>query len=141
MLQHILLEAIGMTGILGMLGYFLKKQNDKIESVDAKLKDMTKELSLELRLSKKEVVTLFHEICHERQASCSALIDTKIEGMKQQQGVICHKVDAFRTEQRDCWQRQESINDNVKVLIAKVAIVHPNDTVKVLTAKTATIER
>jgi hypothetical protein len=105
--------------IISLISYFLKKQNEKIENIDTKLKEISDVFTSEIKLTKKEVVGLFHEICHERQNSCATLMQTRIEGVQKQQNLICHKIDAMRIEQREAWHQQFAFNDVTKEHIAK----------------------
>jgi Na+-transporting NADH:ubiquinone oxidoreductase subunit NqrC len=108
-----------ITIIVSLISYFLKKQNEKIESIDVKLKQMSDFFVSEIKLTKKEVVSLFHEICHERQNSCATLMQTRIESVQKQQTLLCHKIDAMRVEQREAWSHQNSFNDITKEHLIK----------------------
>jgi uncharacterized protein HemX len=107
--------SVAASAVIAVLAYFLKKQNDKIESMDAKLGQLRELLSGELKLTKKEVVGLFHDICHERQESCYKVVATRLEGMQRSYDVLCQKIDLLRQDRAKDWDRQYSINEKLKV--------------------------
>ena len=114
-----IISGTGVIGIMSMIRYFLKKQNDKIESIDEKLRAISKDFSKEMKLTKKEVVALFHDICHERQSSCSSLMEVRIEGVQKQQTILCSNIEEVRSQNKEAWREQGLLNDTVKNHLAR----------------------
>lgn len=118
-----MIEVIAGTGfasVVAVVGYFLKKQNDKIDSVDVKLATITRDLKEEMKVTKKDMVDLFQDVCHERQGACSKLVDTKLENIKTVGTAICSKIEGIKADRFERWRKQELINDKYRDHMSKV---------------------
>jgi ABC-type Na+ transport system ATPase subunit NatA len=115
---------IGGTTLLAVVAYFLKKLVTKVdtngESVQEFRQQVLKDIgslkdgvNQSLLINKKEVISMFHEVCHERQGTCSGLVEARIENLKSHYLKICHRIDEMTNERKDAWKEQRNINSNL----------------------------
>jgi len=125
---HVLewIVATGFAGLSAVTGYFLKKQNEKIESVDTKISsvkdDIAKnkqELEESIKNNKKETIQMFQDICHERQDSCGRLQIEKLNSMHKEGEAMCMKISRIKEDRGYRWKSQEKLNDEIKKHLAK----------------------
>lgn len=112
-----LLTGSGLLGMTGVIGYFLKKQNEKIEGVDSKITNLQTNLRADVLNNKKEIIMMFQDICHERQLSCGKVQDVRLDGLHKEGKSICEKVNRIKEDRGEKWRNQERINDAVKILM------------------------
>jgi len=101
-----LFEAIaggGFIGMTGVIAYFMKEQNKKIESMGANLASM-----------RKEIVAIFQDTCHERQEHCMRLVETKMGNLRSKGEIICKKVEDMKDDRKSRWGKQEDLNEKIK---------------------------
>ena len=121
-LEGVITELIfggGAVSLSAVVGYFLRQQNAKIESVDQKLMTMRSDLKKDIKINKEEVINTFQNVCHERQDACKALQETKLEGMRKEGEALCRKIEVVKLEKDARWTKQEGINDQFKAHINK----------------------
>lgn len=136
-----LIASGGFTTLVGVVGYFMKKQNEKIESFDSKvitvrnelqknikdvgenlakdIKDSRADLLNDMKESKAEVVNIFQNVCHERQNACGRVFDQKLETIRKEGKSVCRKIDSIKDDRADRWKKQEVVNDKFKTHIAQ----------------------
>ena len=114
-----LITGSGFTGMTVVVGYFLRRRNEKIDAIDVKLDKMDKELKSDIKNNKAEIIQMFQDICHERQHACVGLQSEKMEGLRKEGQTICAKVKRIKEDRTEKWKKQETINDRVKDHIAK----------------------
>lgn len=69
----------GFGGLCIVTGYFLRQQNNKIESFSGQLDTTKKEIIQDVKNNKKELVEMFNKICIERQDACGKRMDLKFK--------------------------------------------------------------
>ena len=115
----------GGVTLLGVVTFFLKKTHDKIESTAAAVNSMNKSVAdqidaLELKLesetknSRKEIIEVFQDVCHERQGACGRLRDAMLSSVESQAKAACIKIGKVAEDREKRWEKQEIINDQIK---------------------------
>jgi hypothetical protein len=116
---------VGGTVLLGVVGFFLKKTHDKIDSTAAvvngleskfndRLDRFERQITSDLKVNKQEVIEVFQDICHERQESCSVLRDTKLANVEERTKLACTKISKVMDDRARAWDKQEVINESIK---------------------------
>jgi len=115
----------GGVTLLGVVTFFLKKTHDKIESTAAAVNSMNKSVArqidaLELKLesetknSRKEIIEVFQDVCHERQGACTRLRDALLLSVENKAKAACSKIEKVVLDRDKKWEKQELINDQIK---------------------------
>lgn len=115
----------GGVTLLGAVTYFLKKTHDKIDSTAAAVSAMNtsvadqidrleNKLEAETKNTQKEIIQVFQDICHERQGACGRLRDAMLRSVEAKAQAACHKIEKVVVDRDRRWDRQESINDQIK---------------------------
>lgn len=126
----------GGTVIMGVIGYFLKKQSDKIDNTAAavttlatknaesiaalsdkfetRIDRLEEKMELDAKSNKQETIQIFQDICHERQNACKLLRDEKLARVEAQTKVFCAKVERISEDRDKKWQKQDDLNERIK---------------------------
>ena len=115
---------IGGAGLIGVVAYFLKKlvtkvdtNSDEMASFRAQaLQDigsLKEGVNQSLLLNKKEIVAMFHDVCHERQGTCSGLVEAKLENLKSHYLKVCQRIDELTYARKDAWKEQRKTNSHL----------------------------
>lgn len=115
----------GIVGLIGVVGYFLRQKDKKIESItgaleklgidfDARLDKLEIKLEAETKSTKAEMIQVFQDICHERQGACGKLRDAMLQGVDQRAAAACNKISKVMEDRDRKWEKQEEFNDKVK---------------------------
>jgi hypothetical protein len=64
---------------------------------------------------KENLLTIFGDLCKERQAACGKNMETRIDGVKTQACLACKKVDELKKERTTKWIDQEIVNRKLLV--------------------------
>lgn len=111
--------------LLGVVGYFLKKTHEKIDStanavnqigkdVETKLDKLEIKLEIETKATKTEITQIFQDICHERQGACGKLRDAMLVSVENKAAAACGKIARVIEDRDKRWERQEQFNEQVK---------------------------
>ena len=115
----------GGVTLFGVVGYFLKKTIDKIDStatavavlgqnVESQIDRLEGRLEVETKATKVEIVKIFQDICHERQGACGRLRDAMLHSVEQKAQTACLKAERIMEDRERRWEKQEQINDQIK---------------------------
>ena len=97
-------QSIGIIGTMGtILGYFLKKTDKKIDDLADKMERF-----------EDRIIEKFCQICEERQGSCSALRDERLNAVKLTQGAFCSKLERLEEQRREDWREQKQWNARIE---------------------------
>jgi hypothetical protein len=55
----------------------------------------------------------FDSVCHERQASCAGLVDSKLDNIDTQFGHVCRKFEDMKRDREKKWEKQGHLNDHL----------------------------
>jgi hypothetical protein len=114
-----IITGTGITCLVAVNTYFLKRRNEKIDSLEKKIDTNHAELKIDIKNNKEETVKMFQDICHERQGACGKVFDEKLAGLRLEGTGICKKVERIKEDRREKWQKQDKINEKVQNHIAK----------------------
>lgn len=115
---------VGGTGLIAVVAYFLKKLVGKIdnnsEAMNVFRTQMLKDIGglkdgvqQSLLVNKKEIVSMFHEVCHERQGTCHSLVEARLDNLKTHYLKVCHRLDEITSERKEAWKEQRNVNSNI----------------------------
>ena len=115
---------LGGTGLIGVVAYFLKKLVSKIDNNSDNMASFRQKMiedigclkdgvNQTLLINKKEIVAMFHDICHERQGTCSGLVEARLDNLKSHYLKVCHRIDEITLERKDAWKEQRKTNSNL----------------------------
>lgn len=111
---------VAVTTPMTIIGYFLKKQNDKLEDMGNTMNLLQSTLTAQINESKGDMVKLFQDVCHERQGACSRLIEQRVENLRTLGDGICRKIDAIKSDRVEKWRKQDAMNDRMQTHVAKI---------------------
>lgn len=102
----------GLMGVLiAVIGYFLKKILTKIDDHHTIISALQSNLTIQLADARikfrEDVITIFNSTCSERQGSCSALQDAKLNSIQVAQQAMCSKLAKLDETRKDQWSRLE----------------------------------
>jgi len=107
--------------LLGVVGYFLKKVDNKIDSTATIVSTLKTEIPLQLATMrndlKEDIVEAFNNICVERQGSCSRLQQAKLDTITATNSAICAKLGRLDAERKEAWSLQRRWNDKIESTI------------------------
>ena len=101
------------TVLLGVIGFFLKRVIVQIQTNHAELVEFKNQFEIRVHGLEKDVVTSFHNVCHERQSSCGALQEVKLEALRHSNTAACIKIEKLVTERKEAWREQQKINGSI----------------------------
>ncbi len=112
--------AVGGT-LLGLIAYFLRKTDKKVDANAEKLElfradivefkgDIKTQISTMRDDLKEDMIEIFNDTCHERQGSCSRLQDTKMAALEAREHTICAKIAKLESDRREDWGEQRRWN-------------------------------
>jgi outer membrane murein-binding lipoprotein Lpp len=107
--------------LLGVVGYFLKKVDNKIDLTATIVSTLKAEIPLQLATMrsdlKEDIVDAFNSICVERQGSCSRLQQAKLDTIMATNTAICAKLGRLDEERKEAWSLQRRWNDKIETTI------------------------
>lgn len=119
---HLDPAVLGIGSILvGLVVYFLKKTDRKIDETSEKLDELNKDIikfraEVTTHIStvrediKEDMIEVFNAACHERQSACSKLQDAKLTAIESREHTICAKIARLEAERKDDWGEQRKWN-------------------------------
>lgn len=120
----------GSTILLGVVGYFLRKTDAKVDStasavelmgekLEQRIDSLERKIAEDARHSRHEFLTIFQEACHERQDACSKLRDAKLLAVEHRAEAMCAKMRGIVDDRDRRWDKQETFNEKVREHIYK----------------------
>jgi hypothetical protein len=114
-----------MVLIIALILWILRRQsaitdgiNKKMDAFNSRIGEVSSEIigyreSWDTR--KVGILKGFDRVCHERQESCSGLVDSKLENIDTQFGHVCRKFEDMKRDRERKWEKQEKINERIKL--------------------------
>jgi hypothetical protein len=116
------LVVAAMTGMVGIVGYFLKKIHTRVETTSdeiTKIHIKVASLSEEFR---KSIIGTFNEICTERQGSCYKVHEARFKALEASDLLNCSKITHLEMERKDAWKDQRRWNEKIDTAINHIGI-------------------
>lgn len=93
----------GIALLCTVLGYFLKKRDNSIDALHAKIDTFEERMAKHLG-----------QMCSERQEACALLQCEKITSVRQTQISFCSKLEKLEEQRREDWREQKAWNSRME---------------------------
>ena len=107
--------------LLGVVIYFARKLDKKIDDHSTLIVEVKTELAVQLATQrsdlKEDIIEIFNDTCVERQGACARLQQAKLETIQATHQAICAKLARIDEERREAWGHQRRWNDKIETTV------------------------